>query len=99
MTLFAVTASEAIPDPFVVAVVPFGKVTPAPEAAPLNVTVTPLSKFPLESFTTTLSEVAKAVFTVAVWLLPPVTAITPGFPGRLVRAKEADAEAAVALTL
>src|SRR5437016_1409110 len=66
--------TDAIPDPFVVAVAP---VTEPPPDVTANVTLTPPMGLPFTSFTITLGATGTDVFTLAVWLLPPFTAIVP----------------------
>src|ERR1700756_268692 len=52
---------------------------PPPDAT-AKVTATPATGLPFTSFTITDGDVATAVFTVAVWLLPPLTAMVPALP-------------------
>ena len=79
---FAVKAGAvATPLLFVVAVVvvnPPLKVPLAPLAGAVNVTVTPLSRLLLASFTVAASAVAKLVFTVVLCEAPPVAVMLEG---------------------
>src|SRR5439155_1090778 len=65
---------------------PLAPVGPPGWASPLLVplaartTVTPATGLPFASFTTTAGGVATAVFTVAVWLSPSLTAMLPALP-------------------
>ena len=51
-----------------------------PPLATANVTDTPLTALPFASVTVTDGAVATAVFTVALWLLPPLSAIVVAVP-------------------
>ena len=102
MALAVNAADVATPEELVVAVFrPPAKVPDAPLVGALNVTVTPLTAFPLESFTVTLNRLAKAVPTGALCGVPPVAVIAAGLPDWLVSAKVApfDTPATLAVTV
>jgi hypothetical protein len=79
-------ADVAIPEAFVVAVfTPPAKVPLAPVPGAPNVTVTPLTGFPPESFTTATSGAAKAVLILALCGVPLTTAMLLAGPTLLVK--------------
>ena len=82
----AVTVAEATPDAFVVAVV---VVMLAPDAGPVNVTVTPETGLPPESFTVATNGFANAALIVAVCPPPLVALMEAGVPAVLVSEKVA----------
>ena len=69
--------TAARPPALVVWLAPVRLPLPSPTA---NVTETPCTGLPFASFTTTAGGVATAVFTVAVWLSPLLTAMLPALP-------------------
>src|SRR5437588_100065 len=69
-------AGKAAPAASVVAVAPPGKVAPAPDPGPANVTVTPETGFPYWSATAAVSGDANDVFTAAD-CPPPEKAVIP----------------------
>src|SRR5208282_5243388 len=71
------TFTEACPLAPVIAVLPLGKVAPAPLAGAVNVTVTPLIGFPALLVSVTTSGI-KGVLTVALCPEPLATAIISG---------------------
>jgi hypothetical protein len=82
------TADVATPDAFVVAVLtPPANVPLAPLAGAVNITITPLTKFPPESLTVTTSGVEKAVLMVVLCGVPLVVVIDDGIPTVLLREK------------
>jgi hypothetical protein len=80
---------------------PPAKLPDAPLLGAVNVTVTPLTAFPPESFTVATSALAKAVLTVALCGVPPVAVMEAALPAWLVSAKPAafDTPATLAVTL
>jgi hypothetical protein len=73
------TAEVATPEALVTAeFTPPANVPEAPLPGAVNVTVTPLTGFPFESSTVAARRLANAVFTVAVWGVPPLAMIEPG---------------------
>jgi hypothetical protein len=86
------TADVATPDAFVVAVLtPPANVPLAPLAGAVNITITPLTKFPPESLTVTTSGVEKAVLMVVLCGVPLVAVIDDGLPVVFVSEKFAGA--------
>ena len=87
MALAVKVLAVAIPDASVVTVALLVKAPLAPLPGGAKVTLTPGITLPEASLTTALSAVAKAVLTVALWVLPAVTVIDATAPGLLVRLK------------
>ena len=69
--------------------VPFANVPLAPEAGAVKVTDTPLSRFPLASFTVATSGAAKAVEVMAVCGVPLVAVMEAGAACEITRVKVA----------
>lgn len=100
------TGPVAMPLAFVVAVAASPPFVPpvntplAPLDGAVNVTTTPLSRFPLPSFTVACKFVGKAVLIAMLCGVPAEAVIEAGAPARFVRAKLAGPIApAVAVTL
>jgi hypothetical protein len=94
------TAEVAIPDVLVVAVfTPAANVPEALLAGAVNVTVTPLTGFPAESFTVATRGLVNEVVTVALCGVPPVAAIEAALPAVLVNVKLAGVEAPATLAV
>ena len=74
-------------------------VAPAPEAGPVNVTVTPLTGLLPASRTVTCNGVANAVLMAAVCGVPPVAVIAAAAPAVFVSVNVAGVPAALAVTL
>lgn len=87
--LFAVkTAAMATPEALVVAVLtPPAKVPLAPLPGAANVTVTPLTGLPPESFTVACNCVGKAELMLALCGVPNVATILAGAPAKFVNEK------------
>jgi hypothetical protein len=62
----------------------------APLLGAVNVTVTPLTRFPPLSFTVACSAVANAAVIIALWGVPALVETLAGGPGLLVKLKLAD---------
>jgi hypothetical protein len=96
VTVPAVAVTLASPFASVVAVGPLS-VALAPAAGAAKATLTPGTRLPKASLTTTTSGLAKPVATVADCPEPDTTATDAAAPGVLVRAKPADPVPAVAV--
>ncbi len=83
----------------VVAVVPEGNVTPAPEPGPAKVTVAPETGLPYWSSTSTTRELVNAVPTVADCPPPDTVAMDVAAPAVLVRENETGVEIPVTLAV